>query len=68
MENEPDNFSTETFDSDTLPILVRQNAIDLDDIDPHWTWYQTDKCLDDLKKGKPAFIRIPPGSYMFKKF
>jgi len=67
MDDDKDNISTETLDSDSLPVLVRQNAVNLDDIDPHWTWYQTRQCLEDLKKGKPAFIRIPPGSYTFKK-
>lgn len=65
-------WSDETGDSDKenlppLPELFRQDCIFLDDLDPHWSHYQSDRGIQTIIQNSPIQeLVIPPGRYDFR--
>jgi len=52
--------------AEPLPVLIRQNAVSLDDVDPHWTHYNDDAELLNLATEKPCTIILPRGNYVLR--
>lgn len=47
-----------------LPELIHQDCISIDEVDPHWSHYQSQSVLAGLKCGLTHIpIIIPPGNY-----
>jgi len=40
------------------PVLIRQDCVDISEIEPHWTHYQ-----DSDISLKPFAVKIPPGKW-----
>ena len=58
--------SLEDLEEYPIPILIRHNAVSLDEIIPHWTHYQTDDILESLKENVPPlpYIELPKENWV----
>lgn len=57
--------SLEDLEEYPIPILIRHNAVSLDEIIPHWTHYQTDEELFAIKENIPPlpYVKLPKENY-----